>query len=46
MKAILEEKGAKNKIPVFGILERNEKVKIEIVRMYLLKHCESIPKFL
>ena len=25
-------RGAKNKIPVFGILERNGKVKVEIVR--------------
>jgi hypothetical protein len=31
MKAILEEKGTKNKILVFGILERNGKVKVEIV---------------
>jgi hypothetical protein len=31
MKVILEEKGTKNKIPVFGILERNGKVKVEIV---------------
>ena len=37
MKAILEGKrkgnrgrGAKNKIPVFGILERNGKVKVEM----------------
>jgi transposase len=32
MKAILEKKGAKNKIPVFGILERNGKVRVEIVK--------------
>jgi len=25
-------RGAKNKIPVFGILERNGKVKVEIVK--------------
>jgi transposase len=28
----LEEKGTKNKIPMFGILERNGKVKVEIVK--------------
>jgi transposase len=27
-------RGAKNKIPVFGILERNGKVKVEIVKVY------------
>jgi transposase len=32
MKAILEKRGTKNKIPVFGILERNGKVKVEIVK--------------
>ncbi len=26
------EKGAKNKIPVFGILEKNGKIKVEIVK--------------
>jgi transposase len=32
MKATWEEKGVKNKIPVFGILERNGKAKVEIVK--------------
>ena len=27
-------RGAKNKIPVFGILERNGKVKVEIVKKH------------
>jgi transposase len=27
-------RGAKSKIPVFGILERNGKVKVEIVKVY------------
>jgi hypothetical protein len=33
---VVEEKGSKNKIPVFGILKRNGKTKIKIYRLMLL----------